>query len=118
MEKQYCIDVIPRIQDEICNKILNDIEINKNDLFIFQLDLYDNEEYLTSVKYLLTREFSKEHKLKNPYKIYNEEEESKYNFIYNYLGAVSLKIIENYKYIDNIRGSIKDFLSLPDSSDM
>ena len=93
------------ILEQICQKVLDDIPITQEELSYILVEYYDNETFMFTNKYIVTKKFKKESNLNVYYKVSTEEEAA---LLYNKLGsntsAICGKCFEEYlkKYNINI----------------
>lgn len=86
-----------KISKNISDKILNDIDILDNELIIITLDIYDNNEYLYTEKYLIESKESKNNNIQCEMVVRNEDESDNFSKLLPELGGICFKCMNEYK---------------------
>ena len=76
--------IITGILEQICQKVLNDIPITQEELSFILVDYYDNETFMFTNKYIVSKKFKKESNLDDYYKVSTEEQDA---LLYKKLGS-------------------------------
>ncbi len=96
------------IEDVICQKILADEPISDEHLHVIKVLFYDDEEFLMDMNYLISTALKDDLNLLEVYEVQNEEEDSALmKRISPRLGIVCGQCLKEYKYRNNIEGSLR-----------
>ena len=67
--------VINHISEDICEKVISDDPLKREDIKVVLIDLYDEEEYLFTITNYISADLFAKYELREKYVIRNEEEE-------------------------------------------
>lgn len=100
-DPKYTIDFapIPRIEEDIAEKITTDIFIPQEDVEVVEVEIYENGERFWDACFLLYKKTIEAHGLKLKYKTYSEHDFSaKAEQLYQIAnGAVTAKLYREYR---------------------
>lgn len=97
------------IENSIIDNINNNQEISPLDICVIKVYLYDDNEYLYYINYIITNKSKKQYKISSSYKIHNEKEELKLKDLDNLVGVICNECLINYNYLKNIKSIIKEY---------
>jgi hypothetical protein len=98
------------IQQDICKKILKDEPLKNEDMEVIKVNLYDNDELLLEMRYIVTKELEKELTLQKVYDIHDEiEDEKLIKPFESSMGAICGQCLDEYKYSKDIEHTMEKF---------
>ncbi|MCV9933723.1 hypothetical protein OIU80_15675 [Flavobacterium sp. LS1R47] len=97
------------IENSICEKINKNQELFSSNLSVVKVYLYDGEEYLYNLNYIITNETKKKYNLKSVYKIHNEEDEKQLKDLDSLVGVICNKCLNDYQFINKIKNIINEY---------
>ncbi|MFB9079337.1 hypothetical protein ACFFLS_05600 [Flavobacterium procerum] len=108
-EKHGLSGIAINIEKSICHKINRNQQILSSDLIVVKVYLYDNDQYLFNLNYIITKESKKKYNIKSIYEIHNEEDEKQLNEIDSLVGVICEKCFVEYKFINNIKKIVNEY---------
>jgi hypothetical protein len=98
------------IQNDICMKILKNELLQDSDLEVIKVKLFDNNQFLFDINYIVTVALKKELSLLDVYEIKEEYEDEKLIKKFELkMGVVCGQCLNEYKYKDTIRNTLEKY---------
>jgi len=100
------------IQNDICIKIIQNEPLSDSDLEVIKVNLYDGNQFLLDVNYIVTKELKKELTLLDVYDIKEEYEDEKFIKPFaSKMSEVCGQCLNEYKYKENIKITLEKYLN-------